>query len=362
MKQVQKDFPVTTTYTYVNTAASGLLSEAMLDWRQEHDLDFLIGGSMFREKQVPFFKEIYKTTAKFFGGDADKVALVPNFSWGINALLEGLPKESKILLLDVDYPSINWPVASRGFATINLPVTADIEAQILAAVEKDKPTVFVFSIVQYVNGIKLDISFLKELKAKFPDLLLIADGTQYFGTEPFDFKDSGIDVIGASAYKWMLGGYGSGFFMFTEDALGKFDVKTIGMASAHGNPEAKDLPLVRKLEPGHLDSLCFGTMKVGLEFLMSLHLNEIKEYLGGLSQKAFEGFKEMGLLEDVVASRSNNFSNIFGLKLAAKYMELLREQGIICSYRGGLLRVSFHVYNTEKDVNRLLLALRKIKG
>lgn len=361
MKQIQKDFPVTHTYTYVNTAASGLMSEDLLDWRQEHDLDFLIGGSIFREKQVQFFNGVRKSVAGFFNGDATNVALVPNFSWGLNALLEGLPKTEKVLLLDVEYPSINWPVVSRGLDTVVIPVTADLETVIKEKVVAEKPTVFIFSIVQFINGVKIDLSFIKQLKEEHPELLLIADGTQYFGTENFDFKASGIDVIGASAYKWMLGGYGCGFFMFTNEVLPRFDVKTIGMASGNGNMQAVNLSLVNKLEPGHLDTMSFGSMKFGLDYLKDLGIDSIKEHLAALCQKAFNGFKEMELLEDAIVERPHLFSTIFGLKLPEKTMEVLKQKDIIASYRGGLLRMSFHIYNTEKDVNKLLLALRNLK-
>lgn len=361
MKQVQKDFPVTQTYTYVNTAASCLLSESMLDWRQEHDLDFLIGGSIFREKLVPFFNGVRKSVADFFTGKPENVALMPNFSWGLNALLEGLNSQEKVLVLDMEYPSITWPVESRGFQTFSIPITADLEQQVKEAVVKEGITVFVFSIVQFINGVKIDLSFLRKLKEEHPELLLIADGTQYFGTEPFNFSTSGIDVIGASAYKWMLGGYGCGFLMFQDECLQRFEVKTIGMASGNGDMNATSLSLMRKLEPGHLDTLNFGSMKFGLEYLGALEQGAIKEYLTPLCTKAFNGFKEMGLLEEAVANRPDHISTIFGLKLPERYLEILKQKDIIASYRAGLLRVSFHVYNTEKDVNKVLLALRNAK-
>ncbi len=360
MKQLQKDFPVTNTYTYLNTAASGLLSESMLDWRQEHDLDFLIGGSIFREKQVEFFNGVKKTVTDFFNGDWQQVALVPNFSWGFNALMEALPKTEKVLLIDVDYPSINWPVEVRGFDTVKVSITADFEAQIIETIKTEKPTVFAFSIVQFTNGIKLAPSFLKQLKQDFPDVLLIADGTQYFGTEPFDFKDSGVDVIGASAYKWMLGGYGCGFFLFTEEATQRFDMKVTGMNSAAGNPNPGVLPLVNLLEPGHLDSLAFGSMQFGLQYLADLGQDAIQEYLKTLTDKALKGFEELGLLEDVVVARKDKHATIFGLQLDEKYLSILKEKDILGSYRGAI-RVSIHIYNTEKDVSKLLLALRNLK-
>lgn len=40
MDNLRKGFPVLEQYTYLNTAASGLLPEKVWEYRQEHDLDF----------------------------------------------------------------------------------------------------------------------------------------------------------------------------------------------------------------------------------------------------------------------------------------------------------------------------------
>ena len=45
MQNLRKKFPVLNQCIYANTASAGLLSEDLMEWRQGHDLDFLIGGS-----------------------------------------------------------------------------------------------------------------------------------------------------------------------------------------------------------------------------------------------------------------------------------------------------------------------------
>jgi hypothetical protein len=89
------------------------------------------------------------------------------------------------LLLEKDYPSINWAFESRDFEICYAAISADLEANIEQAVAQHQPDIFAFSMVQYLNGIKIDIVILKQLKAYHPNLLLIADGTQYLGTEAF---------------------------------------------------------------------------------------------------------------------------------------------------------------------------------
>ena len=188
MKNFKKQFPLLEQYIYLDTAASGLLSDDLLEFRQDHDLDFLIGGSLFREKRDTLFLKVRKSVGDLFGCAANRVALTPNFSYGFNLLMEGIDTSKKVLLLRNDYPSVNWAVESRGFKTCYAEIDQDLEQNIAEAVAAEKPDIFAFSLVQYINGIKIDPDFLLKLKQENPDLLLFADGTQYCGTEKFDFE------------------------------------------------------------------------------------------------------------------------------------------------------------------------------
>ncbi len=49
MEQIRKQFPVLNHSIYANTAASGLLYEDLLEWRQGHDLDYLIDCSEMKQ-------------------------------------------------------------------------------------------------------------------------------------------------------------------------------------------------------------------------------------------------------------------------------------------------------------------------
>jgi selenocysteine lyase/cysteine desulfurase len=115
MKDVRKDFPVVNHHMYLDNASVGPMSESLLEWRNENDIDFLIGGSQYRQTNKDFIEKVRKKTAQFIDADPHYLALIPNFSYGFNALLEGIPKPAKVLLLENDYPSVTWAVESRNF-------------------------------------------------------------------------------------------------------------------------------------------------------------------------------------------------------------------------------------------------------
>ncbi len=232
MEEIRKHFPALSSCTYLNTASNGVIPKPVVEWRRQHDMDLMNHASVFRDQHKKHIEQIRTTVADFFNASEKETALVPNFSFGMNTVLEGLPKGQKILLLKNDYPSILWPVETRDFNVCYAEIDEHLEQNIAAAVEKHKPDVFMFSIVQWLNGVKIDLEFLKQLKSNYPNLLLIADGTQYLGTEVFDFKENAIDVLGASAYKWLTAGYGNGFIIVKEAARGRIFPKTLGFNSA----------------------------------------------------------------------------------------------------------------------------------
>lgn len=358
MKKLRKPFPVLQQYTYLNTATSGLLSEKVLEFRHDHDLDFLISGSLLKDKQGEILVGVRETVGKFFNCAPNRVALIPNFSYGFNTLLEGLDTSKKVLLLKGDYPSITWAVSSRNFEICYAQIDENLEQHIEASLEKEHPDVFAFSIVQYISGIKLSIDFLKNMKQKFPETLFVADGTQYCGTEMFDFDDSGLDVLICSTYKWLNAGYGNAFILFNASVQGKIAPKAVGFNSLQGKYKAQEGNLIGKFEPGHQDTLNFGSLKTALELLKDVGMDLVQERIAILSKRAKQEFSEMGLLTDIVVKRKLH-SAIFNIKGDTDLYNFLKNKDIICSQRGDGIRISFHYFNTEEELEYLLKTLRE---
>lgn len=357
MDNLRKGFPVLEQYTYLNTAASGLLPEKVWEFRQEHDLDFLIKASLLKEKMGDILTGVRESVGGFFHCAPNRVALVPNFSYGFNSVLESIDKPKKALLLKNDYPSINWAVESRNFEVVYAEQDENLEDNILNQIEKEKPYFFAFSIVQYINGVKLDVSFLKKIKEKYPDLILIADGTQYFGTEAFNFDESGIDVVISSCYKWMNAGYGNGFMLFNESIQGKISPKHLGFGSLQGKYKAHEGNFIGKFEPGHYDTLNFGSLKVAIDLINKIGIDVIQENIYKLKHIARDRFKAAGLLEEWTAKRES-FSPLFNIKGDQKLFDRLKAEGVITSLRGNGIRVSMHYFNSEMDLNRLFKVLK----
>jgi len=360
MQDIRKQFPASTHSIYANTAAAGLLSHPLLEWRQEHDLDYLVGGSIAKMEQFEIISKTRQTVGNLFGCQEESVALVQNFSIGLNFLLEGLEKNAKVLLVENDYPSVNWPFESRGFQLAYARLNEDLEKNILEKVESEQIDVLALSLVQWLNGIKVELDFLKQLKNQFPNLLIIGDGTQFCGAFDFDFSSSGIDILGSSGYKWLLGGFGNGFMLFKEEIQQRFNMYTTGFNSSGIDIVKKDsFRFAKHFEPGHLDTLNFGSLIFALEQLNQIGIQTIEEHNKLLMQKARKAFADLNLLKDDILNR-NNHSSIFNIKGDERTYSHLADNNVVCSQRGDGIRLSFHLYNTLDEIDKIAEILKKL--
>lgn len=351
-------FPILEQYTYLNTAAWGVLHDGILEWRQEHDLDYLVGGSRMKIGALSLLQDTREHLGRFFNCPANRICLVPNFSLGMNLLLEGLKRDAEVLTLEGDYPSLTWPFQSRGFTVREVSSGRGLEERILQELSQSPAGVLAVSLVQWIDGVLISPDFLKTIKERFPDVLIIADATQYAGAFQLDFEHSGIDVLGSSGYKWLLGGNGNGFMLFSKAAEKEFQVLSTGFNSANTDLSRKgDIPFSKRFEPGHLDTLNFGSLNYALGLLEALGMDAVDQYNREMSLNVRQALGSRGLLPDYIAEGGRH-STIFNIPEPGGRYAHLKAHDIVCSARGGGIRLSFHCYNTENDLDKLLEILK----
>lgn len=356
-EEFRKHFSFSKEEIYLDTPSCGLVADKVLEWRRAHDLNLSGSVSAFRAEAQQFLNACKKTIANYCDCDLQEIALVPNFSLGFNMVLDSLPSGQSILMLENEYPSIAWPIHRRDFDVRLLQVHETLEDKILESVRKHRPDIFVFSMVQWISGIKIDLDFINALKEEFPKMLLIADGTQFLGTEAFHFSQSKIDVLISSNYKWLNAGFGSGLLLIRKQAQHHIFPQVIGFMSAETfDSKEEDTLYMKHFEPGHLDTLVFGSFKQSLELLDSMGRDKVYAHIKDLNSKAYLAFKERNLLLPEVKNRENH-ATIFNLQRGKETFESLKKSGIHCSLRGSGIRVGFHYYNTESDLHRLLSIL-----
>ena len=346
-------FDIPKDITYLNTPGNGLLPKKHHEWRRQYESIFFDSASDLRDQQPQFISKVKDAFGKLFNCPSERVYALPNFSFGLHSLLSGLPTGSKIVVLEGDYPSLNYPVKSRGFDFFSVKIDENLEANIYETIKQTKADVLMLSVVQYISGLKIDLSFIKQLKSDFPSLLIIGDATQFLGTEPFDFELSGFDAIGGSGYKWMMAGFGNGYLMLSAQMCANLFRKAREIERPTEAMWANKSILDTFFEPGHQDTLAHGTLLQSIYFLETLGLDSIGSYLKELTDYAYDKFAERNWLLPEILNR-DICSALINVQIDKNLYPYLLENGIKCFPRGTGIRIGLHIYNTKEDIDKFV--------
>ncbi|MGN0002502.1 MAG: aminotransferase class V-fold PLP-dependent enzyme [Sphingobacterium composti] len=353
-------FDIPSDITYLNTSGNGLMPSTHYKWREEREKKFFDIRGDLRDQQGTFIANVKAEFGELFNCPVQNLFAVPNFSFGLHTLLNGMPKGLRYAILEEDYPSLNYPIISRQLDYVSIPVNENLEDNIEDILQSNGIDVLVFSIVQYIKGIKIDLNFVKKLKLKFPNLLIIGDATQYLGTEPFDFLNSGFDVVGGSGYKWMMAGFGNGYMMISDNVKSMLYVDAqLGERPKEAMWSAKSI-LDTFFEPGHQDTLSHGTLLQSVRLFKEIGLDNIQQQLKDITQYAYQKFDERGLLLTEIKNRKVK-SSLINIQIAPKHYDLLMSNGIKCFPRGTGIRIGIHLYNTKEDIDKLIAVIDKIE-
>lgn len=339
------EFPVLEHSTYLNTAYVGLMPQGLLDFRAQQESKYWQMGDAYKIEAYEKLPLYHQNLGDYLHADPDHCYVVPNFSEGIRHLFDRLPKHFKVLSFLGDYHSLTAALNEYEFSCKKVPLGLQAETQLLEALRSEHFDVLVLSIVQYISGLKIDFNLLNQIKAEFPELLIIGDATQFLGTSEFNFEQSAFDGIVGSGYKWLLAGFGNGFCALKKDFFKRTQTQ----------PNA----LNERIYAGHFDILAAASLDYAIRQLSPEVASKRYRAIDQLSRIFHQSFLENEwLLDPELGQRSP--SSIFLLKGNQSIYDQLQNNNIRCSLRGEGVRISVHFYNSENDLDRLVEVLKKL--
>lgn len=324
---------------------------------------------------VSVVAEARALAARLLGAREDAVALVTGAGQVVNAVARGLDlgEGDEVLLPRHEFPSNDLPwrwLARRGVAVRTVEPddpSGAVSGARLAAEVGPRTRVVAFAHVSYLHGGRIDPAPVVEA-ARRVDALTVVDGSQAAGALPFDFGASGVDVYAASAYKFLLGPYGSGVGLFSPRALDRIAVGDVNWWAVKGAEDFNHLPAAVEMKPGAQrhdahEPASFNnlmplaeSLRLLLEATPALVLAHAKALCDRALSRLPAGFSiaspaEPAQRSHVVCVRGAS------APATADAFERLRAAKVAVALRGDRLRVSPHLYSTEADVDRLVDAL-----
>jgi selenocysteine lyase/cysteine desulfurase len=251
-----------------------------------------------------------------------------------------------VLVPEGDFASLVFPWASqahRGVRVVEAPL-----ASLADAIGPDTDVV-AFSVVQSSNGVVADVDAIVAAARDF-EALTVADATQSCGWLPLEAAR--FDMVACSGYKWLLAPRGVAFayigerlqrqtaplhagWYAGEDPFGSYDGLPPRLA-----------PTARRFDTSPAWFSWVGAAPA-LELLVDIGIERINEHNVALANRFRAGLELEPSSSAIVSVEAEG---------AAERLAAARIQA---ATRAGGLRASFHVYNSEADVDAAVAALTR---
>jgi selenocysteine lyase/cysteine desulfurase len=330
--------------TYLNTASFGLpprpawdaLQEALDDWRT---------GRTSWEHWGEATEAARGSFARLIGVEPATVAVGATVSGFVGLVAASLPDGARVVAPDVEFTSTLFPFlveARRGVTVRTVPA-----AELAEAID-DTTDAVAFSAVQMASGEVADQAAIAAAARRHGALTLV-DATQACGWLPLD--GSAFDVVVAAGYKWLLSPRGTAYMAVAPERLAEIAPTAAGWYAGE-DPHASYFgpPLRLAADARRLDTSPAWHAWVGaapaLALLEEIGVTAIHEHDLRLANRFRAG---LGL-------EAGDSAIVFVDAPGAD--EQLAQAGIRAAVRNGRLRTSWHVYNTDEDVERALAALK----
>ena len=314
---------------------SAALQAALEDWR---------GGRTSWEHWGEPGEEARASFARLAGVPVETVAIAANVSTLVGLVAASVPDGTRVLAPEVDFTSLLFPflVQAHRDVDVRLVPAAELAGEIGPDVD-----VVACSAVQMATGEVADLDAIAHAAAEH-GAMTVVDATQALGWLPFD--GSRFDVVTAHGYKWLMCPRGTAFMAIRAERLDGVVPLAAGWYSGEDPLETFFGPPLRlAVSARRLDTSPAWFMWVAsapsLKTIERIGVDAIHAHDVGLANRFRAG---LGL------EPSDSAIVFYDATDAADRLE---RAGIRAAVRGGRLRTSWHVYNTEADVERALDAL-----
>jgi selenocysteine lyase/cysteine desulfurase len=328
---------------YLNTASIGL-PPALAVTALREAVDQWVAGDALAPSYDAYVARARTAFARLHSVAAEDVAIGPQVSYFVGIVAASLPRRAEVVAYEGDFASLLYPFLARDDLKVRL-----VPLERVADAVTMHTSLVAVSAVQSSDGRVADLEALTRAAHEHGALTLL-DATQASGWLPIDA--SRFDFVVAGAYKWMLAPRGATFMAMRPGWIPTLPPTAPGWYAADYpwgavyGPALRLAADARRLDMSPAWLPWVGTA-AALEYLEDLGIEPIHEHDVALANRLREGLDMPPSSSAVVPVPGEDTA------------EALVEAGIhVSTMRAGAVRVCFHLYNTEEDVDTALRALQ----
>ena len=312
--------------------------------------------------------------AKLIGAQPEDIALTSGASTGMSAIAYGLKWQpgDEILTAIREFPLqySTWkPMEEREGVKLNIVSPRDrfLTADDVISALTPKTRLVSISLVRFDNGVLVDAARIAAA-CHAQSALLLLDASQGCGAVPIDVAAMGVDFLVSAGYKFLLGPFGTGFFWAKPEHVANMRPGPFYWMAGKGvdsNFAAMDFanpapaPSGRRWDVAETASYFnHAALDASVEFVLQAGPDTVREHNHNLIELLYSRLPKdrcvpTSPLDPAQRGPYACFAARAPEKTAALY-DRLRKENIIVSLREGNIRVSPYLYNTERDIDRLI--------
>jgi selenocysteine lyase/cysteine desulfurase len=308
----------------------------------------------------------------------DDVAIIAAASYGVSTAASNLPlsRGQAVLVVEDQFPSNIYPWRERArevggtLVTVPRPGDGDWTRAVLEAIDDGTRRVAIVALPQchWTDGGLFDLSAIGDA-CRERGIFLSLDVTQSAGAFPIDVRRIQPDFLTSATYKWLLGPYSLGLLYVSERWQGE------GTPIEHNWIHRKDsenfarlvdyqdefAPGARRFDVGERSNFALVPgAEAAIRQILSWGVENVSETIGGMTDTIGERARSLGLDSPPREKRAPHY---IGLKvkgdLKSNLLESLARRKVYVSIRGTSIRVTPHLYNNARDVEKLFEALEE---
>ena len=349
--------------------ASARAAQAAIEWKK-------LPHRLPEEEYFGLPDRVRVAAAKLIACRPEEIALTTGASGGLAAVANGLDwkPEDEVLFARGEFPAqfATWlPLGESGRLTVKLiaPRERFITADDFIAAITSRTRLVSASLVRFDDGSRLDAKRVAEACHAVGAYLLL-DASQCVGAMPLDVRALGADFVVSAGYKWLLSPYGTGLFWIRGELIERMRPAPFYWMALEGANKFHSLTFDRlRISPGarRWDApetssfINLAAMEASLNYLLGVGLEKIWEHVDRLNRIIVDRLPRDRC---VLASPADSGRRGPIVCLAARHAEHthelhehLRQEKIFVSLREGTIRIAPHLYNTERDIVRLITVL-----
>lgn len=291
--------------------------------------------------------------ATLIGGRPEEIALIPAASVGVGVVAASLPAGAEVVVPDDEFTSVIFPLlvaAERSGARVRrVPYAA------LAEAIGSETHLIAFSLTRSQDGITAPLGQIVAAARRHGAQLLV-DATHAIPFVPVAPWISAIDYLVCHGYKHLLCPRGVAFFHLREDRwpvvapwLANWRSGDPPYARSYGGDLSHLAPDARRFDVS-LAWHAWAGAEPSLALLVEWQRQGLLDEAQGLARQLAAGLGQPEPSASIVSVRVPN---------AEAAEAALAEAGVRCAARGGNIRLSPHVYNTEEEIDRAVAALAR---